>query len=63
LDSAREIRSIADMKTRRRSAKKLVLPLIAVGMMTATMAYDAAARSHQPAPAHAAARLATPHTR
>lgn len=52
------------MKTRRRSAKKLVLPLIAVGMMTATMAYDASHRSH-PAPAHApaAARVATPHTR
>ncbi len=51
------------MKTRRRSAKKLILPLIAVGMMTLTMAYDAAHRSHQTAPAHAAARLATPHTR
>ena len=51
------------MKTRRRSAKKLVLPLIAVGMMTATMAYDASQRAHQPAPSHTAARLATPHTR
>lgn len=52
------------MKIRRRSAKKLVLPLIAVVMMTATMAYDASHRSH-PASAHApaAARLATPHTR
>ena len=51
------------MKTRRRSAKKLVLPLIAVGMMTATMAYDASHRSHAAPHAPAAARLATPHTR
>ncbi|HSN25878.1 MAG TPA: hypothetical protein VLT45_06315 [Kofleriaceae bacterium] len=53
------------MKTSRRSAKKLVLPLIAVGMMTAAMAYDGSHRSH-PGPAHAptaAARVATPHTR
>lgn len=52
------------MKTRRRSAKKLVLPLIAVGMMTAAMAYDGTHRSpHAASHAPAAARVAPLHTR
>jgi len=46
------------MKTRR-SARKLVLPLIALGMMVATMAWDGAHRPHTTAGhASAAARVA-----
>jgi hypothetical protein len=46
------------MKTRR-SARKLLLPLIALGMMTATMYWDASHRPHSTgAHAPAAARVA-----
>lgn len=48
------------MKKTRRTAKKLVLPLLAIGAMTLMMAWDA---SHRPHPvgasrASAAARMA-----
>jgi len=51
------------MKTRR-SARKLVLPLIALGMMTATMYWDSAHRppasaNHAPAAARVAHDLHT----
>jgi hypothetical protein len=44
---------------KRTTRKKLVLPLLAVGMMTTMMWWDSLHRTHTaPARAHAAARMA-----
>ncbi|HSD87948.1 MAG TPA: hypothetical protein VLB44_10560 [Kofleriaceae bacterium] len=51
---------------RRRTAKKLVLPLIAIGLMTSMMAMEAANRPHSASSqtrGPAAARAAHSHTR